>query len=103
MSTKIINVEESIVNDIQTKDIAVQSMQDVLTNLLESHALDEKVSILESPLVNAYQVKIIEAKKAFEQAKDALVDKYIEPELQKKVTNWSLNYSKCELELTIKD
>lgn len=95
-----IEVPEEKVDKIQELDCKVQSMQTVLTNLFDMHALDTNTKFISSPMVQEYQKQIIDAQKEFEKAKDELVNEFIDEETQKKVTNWELNYSNCRLVYT---
>lgn len=95
-----IEVPEEKVDKIQELDCKVQSMQTVLTNLFDMHALDTNTKFIDSPMVQAYQKQITDAQKAFDRAKDELVNEFIDEETQKKVTNWELSYNDCKLVYT---
>ena len=52
---------------------------------------------VDGPVVAKYQEQLTAAKLAFEKAKDAIINEFLDEETQKKVTSWSINYSTCEL------
>lgn len=90
-------IPEERVDVLQELDCKVRSMQAVLTNLLDMHALDNSTKIISSPIVTEYQKQITQAQREFEDAKDAIVNEFISEDVQKKVTTWSIKYSTCEL------
>lgn len=92
-----VKIPEERVDKIQELDCILQSKQAVLTNLLDMHALDNNTKIIESPIVEKYQEQIALAKVAFDKAKDAIINDFLDEETQKTVTSWSINYSTCEL------
>lgn len=92
-----IKLPEERVNKIQELDCTVQAKQAVLTNLFDMHALDNNTKVIESTVVEKYQEQITAAKLAFEKAKDAIINEFLDEETQKTVTSWSINYSTCEL------
>ncbi len=92
-----VKLPEERVDAIQELDCAVQSRQAVLTNLFDMHALDNNTKVIDSPVVAKYQEQLTSAKMAFEKAKDAIINEFLDEETQKKVTSWSINYSTCEL------
>ena len=97
LKEKEIIIAKDDVTDIQTKDFKVQTIQNVITQLMEMHALDENPVVLTSPVFMAYQDQLVKAKIDFESSKDVLVNKYLTPDVQKKVARWSLNYNTCTL------
>ena len=97
LKEKEIKIPQEEVTDIQTKDFKVQSIQGVITQLIEMHALDENPVVLTSPVFNAYQEQLVKAKMEFESSKDALINKYLNADVQKKVARWTLNYGTCTL------
>lgn len=92
-----IKLPEEKVDKIQELDCAVQAKQAVLTNLFDMHALDNNTKVIESPVVEKYQEQLTKAKVAFEKAKDAIINEFLDEETQKTVASWSINYSTCEL------
>lgn len=92
-----VKLPEERVNKLQALDCKVQSLQAVLTNLIDIHALDNNTKVVESPVIQEYTEKITNAKLEFEKAKDEIINEFLDKETQKKVTTWSINYSECEL------
>lgn len=92
-----IKLPEEVVDKIQTLDCKVQSLQAVLTNIIDTHSLDNNTKVIESPVIQAYTEQITAAKLEFERAKDAIINEFLDKETQKKVTTWSISYSECEL------
>ena len=92
-----IKLPEERVDVIQTLDCKLQSLQAVLTNLIDMHSLDNNTKVVESPVIKAYTEQITSAKLEFERAKDAIINEFLDKETQKKVTTWSISYSECEL------
>lgn len=94
-------IPENVVNEIQLKDLKVQSMQGVISSFLEMHSLDNNTVAIESPVFQGYQKMLCEAKKDFEDAKNDLIAEFVEDELKPKVNTWNLDYNSCELVLQI--
>ena len=92
-----VKLDEKVVAEIQALDSDVQTKQAVIASFLDMHAGDTSAAIVESPILAAYQKQLTEAKIAFEQAKDRVINDKIDAETQKNVTTWAINYSKCEL------
>lgn len=98
-----VKLPEERVDALQTLDCKVQSLQAVLTNLFDMHALDNNTKVVSSPVVSAYTEKVAEAKVEFEKAKDAIINDFLDKETQKKVTTWSISYSDCELVYVVEE
>lgn len=98
---KVITIDENVVADIQMKDISMQTANDVIAKLIDAHQLDTDTSVLDSPVFKAYHDSAVEKRLAFENAKDAMVLKYIPKEFQDRVKNWNLNYSTNELTILL--
>ena len=98
-----IQIPEEVVNGIQLKDFEVISMQAVIANMLETHALDESMQIIESPVFVGYQNKLVKVRKEFEDAKDKMLVDFIDAETRATVMNWSLDYNSCTLTLQVRD
>ena len=96
-----VKVPSEVVKDIQTKDLKVQAMQSVITNLMEMHAMDESPAVLTSNVFITYQSMLVDAKREFELAKDKMINDVLDKSTQRKVTKWSLNYVEEELVYTI--
>lgn len=96
-----VKLTEEEVEALQELDCQVESMKAIMVNLIDMHSMDNNTKVIESPMVAAYQKKITQATKEFNSAKDAIVNKYIDNESQKKVTNWEVSYSTCELTYTM--
>ena len=94
-----IQIPEEVVNKIQLKDFETMSMQSVIANVLESHALDADARILETPVFGGYHNMLIKARKEFEQAKDEMIMEYVDENVRKSIINWNLDYSSCILVL----
>jgi len=100
MEVKKIQIDEDVVADIQMKDAAVQVLQRTLSIFLDTHALDATADILNSPVCIGFQKKLVDAKVAFENAKDAMINSTFDETARHKITNWDLNYSACMLSYT---
>jgi hypothetical protein len=98
-----IQIPEDVVNGIQLKDFEAVSMQAVITNMLESHALDADMRIIESPVFVGYQNRLVQVRKDFEEAKDAMLITYIDEATRATVTNWNLDYNSCTLTLQVRE
>lgn len=98
---KVINIPEDVVADIETKDLKCQSLSAILKDLIETHSKDEDTSFMTSPVIMALQKQITDARKDWEDAKNAMALKYINDVDSKHTTNWNLNYGTCELTLTL--
>lgn len=92
-----IKIEEAEADKLMELDAAVSTKKDVLATLFDMHSGDNNTKLVNSPMVEAYQTAIQKAQVAFSKAQDDIINKYIDVEEQKKVTTWSINYSKCEL------
>lgn len=98
-----IQIPEDVVNGIQLKDFEAVSMQAVITNMLESHALDADTRIIESPVFVGYQNRLVQVRKDFEEAKDAMLVTYVDEATRATVTNWNLDYNSCILTLQVRE
>jgi len=97
-----INIPEDVVEEIQLKDAKVRAHQGILTSFLESHTLDSSADILERPIIVKYQEMTAEAQAEFEKAKDTMIMSFVDPEVQKTVASWNLDYGHCELILKVR-
>lgn len=93
MQRNTIKINEDVVADIQLKDATVQVMQNTLSVFLDTHSLDATDDILNSPIYAGFQKKLVEAKVAFEKAKDSMINENLDADTRQKVVNWDLNYS----------
>lgn len=93
MNLNTIQVNEDVVADIQMKDATVQVLQKTLSIFLDTHTLDATDDILNSPVCVGFQKKLVDAKVAFEQAKDSMINENLDADTRQKVVNWDLNYS----------
>lgn len=98
---EIIKVAEDRVQDIRMKDLTATAMREVINNYLEMHALSDNAAALNSAVFEEYQKRYVEAKAAFEAAKDSMITECIEDGKRAKIVSWNLNYSSCELMLTL--
>ena len=98
-----IQIPREVVNGIQLKDFEAVSMQAVITNMLESHALDADTRIIESPVFVGYQNRLVQVRKDFEEAKDAMLVTYVDEATRATVTNWNLDYNSCILTLQVRE
>ena len=98
-----IQIPQEIVNNIQLKDFEVISMQSVIANLLETHALDKDERVIKSPVFVGYQNRLVKVRKEFEDAKDKMLVDFIDAETRATVMNWGLDYNSCTLTLQIRD
>lgn len=103
MKEVVISVDERIVSDVQLKDITVQSLQSIVMSFMEMHALDSKDTVLNSPVFLGMQKKVIDARRDFENAKDAMITQVVPEDTRKKVTSWNLAYNRCELILCVEE
>ena len=97
MTTKTIQIPEDVVKDIQEKDAKIRALEGVLARALDND-YSSKVMTTGSPSVveNALIDRLTQAHIAFEDAKNAMVLKYLSSET-KEVKNWTLDYGKREL------
>lgn len=100
---KTITINEDLVNEIQLKDATVQTMKDVVKNLIETHALEEKDIVTISPVFFGLQKRLSEAEVAFTKAKDAMIHEILDEETRKNLTFWNLDYFSCELTYETKE
>lgn len=98
---RVINIPEDVVSAIEKRDLKYQALKETLKELVETHALDENTSFLDSPVITRLTEKITDARKDWEDAKNAMALKYISETDSKRLTNWNLNYGTCELTLTM--
>ena len=98
-----IQIPREVVNGIQLKDFEAVSMQAVIANMLESHALDEDTRVIESPVFVGYQNRLVQVRKDFEEAKDAMLVTYVDEAIRATVTNWNLDYNSCILTLQVRE
>lgn len=103
MKNVVIAIPETVVNDIQLADVAVQTKQGVIATFMESHAIDTDLTAIKSPVFVAYQDSLTQAKLKFEKKKDDMITRFVGGELQPRVASWKLNYNSCELSLTVND
>ena len=96
MTTKTIQIPEDVVKDIQEKDVTTQSIQAIINDLLNSHGADSQDTISVSPVFMGLMKQFTAAKIEFENAKNAMVLKYLKP-TNDEVTNWNLDYGTGEL------
>ena len=86
-------IPEDVVNDIQLKDMTVQSMRSVIASLLEMHAEDVDAKLVNSPVFEEYHRRMAEAQNEFAKAKDAMIVKYVTEDDRKIMMNWNLDYN----------
>lgn len=98
-----IAIDEEIVNKIQLKDFEMQASKDVIAVLLDTHTLDADAKLVASPVFAAYQKRLVEAKAAFERAKDEMITYHVDEELRKQILNWNLDYYSCTLTLQVQE
>lgn len=98
-----IQIPRETVNGIQLKDFEAVSMQAVIANMLESHALDEDTRVIESPVFVGYQNRLVKVRKEFEDAKDKMLVDFIDAETRATIMNWGLDYNSCTLTLQVRD
>lgn len=87
----IILVDKAVVSDIEQKDYSLSMQQNLLQHLIQNG--DENV--LESPLYQKLSEKVLEATKAFQDAKSKMFEQ-VKKEITEPFTNWSLDYYTCE-------
>lgn len=97
ITEKIIKVSTEDTNNVQTLDLKQQALENTIVSFVEMHALDETPAVQESPMMQRYEARYEDALMAFDTAKSAIADKYIDDELQKICSKWSLEYNTCEL------
>ena len=98
---EVIKVNEEIVNDIQAKDVSLQTSKEILIQMLDMHKLDRDTSFMETPIFKAYQQDIENKRLEFDKAKDKMASEYIPENLAEKVKEWNLNYFTNELTITL--
>lgn len=103
MTTKTIQIPEDVVKDIQRKNADVTVCMQTLDDLVNSHYADEDTSFFDSPVIAKLREKASEAQIAFDDAKNALVQKYIPDEDRENAREWDLSYSSCLLKYAVKE
>ena len=103
MTTKTIQIPEDVVKDIQKKNAEVTVCMQTLDDLVNAHYADEDASFFDSPVVAKLREKAGEAQIAFDDAKNALVEKYIPNEDRENAREWDLSYSSGILTYAVKE
>ena len=91
MTTKTIQIPEDVVKDIQEKDVTAQSLQAVIADIANNHGADTQDTISVSPVFMGLMKQLTAAKIAFDNAKNAMVLKYLKP-VDENVKSWNLDY-----------
>ena len=81
ITEKIIKVSTEDTNNVQTLDLKQQALENTIVSFVEMHALDETPAVQESPMMQRYEARYEDALMAFDTAKSAIADKYIDDEL----------------------
>ena len=96
---EIIIVDEAVVSDIQIKDAEARTSREILAQIVDMHRFDGDVSFVNSTVFRAYEKECAKKTAEYENAKSAMVAKYITGDLAKKAKEWHLSYYTCELEV----
>ena len=94
---KVVRVDEEVVNNIQAKDVEAQVAKDVISQLVETHNLDEDVSFMQSPVFQALQKDAAQKQIEFEKVKQQMASKHIPADIKDKAKEWNLDYYTCEM------
>jgi hypothetical protein len=97
----VIKISNEESEELLNKDCECKMYDDVITNFMSEHAHDTTNKAIESPMFKKFKEQAITAREQFSKAKDAVIDKYIDADTQKKVTRWSIKYSTAELVYSI--
>ena len=103
MTTKTIQIPEDVVKDIQEKNADVTVCMQTLNDLVNAHYTDEDTTFFDSPVIAKLRDKASEAQIAFDNAKNALVEKYIPDEDRESAREWDLSYSSGILTYAVKE
>ena len=97
MAIKTIQIPEDVVNDIQEKDAKIRAIEGVLARAFDNDYAS-KVAATGSPSVveNAMLDRLTKAHVDFENAKNAMVLKYLSAEISN-IKNWTLDYGTKKL------
>ena len=96
-NTITVIVSEEDRNTVQRADIERSSRRDILIYLMQHPEVD-----ISEERKQEYQKEYDEKYFAFEQAKSMIENKYVFPNGKNKQLNWNLDYSSCELTITLK-
>lgn len=94
--SKTIQIPEEVAKDIQEKDVTVQSLRTIISDLANNHGADVQDAISTSPVFMGLVKQLTAAKIEFDNAKNAMVLKYLKP-IDGSATNWNLDYGTREL------
>lgn len=103
MREVIITIEKSVVEEIQSKNFEVISMQEIITDLLETHAYDKNDRVINSPVLLGYQAKLTKIRVEFERLKDKMLVAFVDEMTLRKIVTWNLDYDSCKLYLQVED
>lgn len=91
------DIDPAIVKNIQDKHAMYDCVQTVIQTLVEMHANDVADIITPSPVFAGFQNIMIEAKKAFELAKNEMQQTVFTPEERQNMISWNLDYQTCKI------
>jgi len=93
-----IKAEEADINYLQRIHYEVMSRNEIVTTLIENHAVDESDAVLNSPAFKTYSNQLSELKAELELAKLRIAEKYL-PEKYKTNSRatWEADFSTGEL------
>jgi hypothetical protein len=95
--TIVITVPEEIRNEVQRYDIERSSRRDIIAYILSG-----AVNVSEERFAQ-YQKEYDEKFAAFEQAKSNIEKNFVMPATSGKASNWSLDYSTCDVTITYEE
>lgn len=95
--TIVITVPEEVRNEVQRCDIERSSRRDIIAYILSG-----TVNVSEERFAQ-YQKEYDEKFAAFEQAKSNIEKNFVMPATSGKASNWSLNYSTCDVTITYEE
>ena len=94
---KTITVPEEIRNIAQKANVERDARRDILLYIMQNN-----VEIPQEQ-IDRYQKEYDEKFLAFEQAKGKIEKEYVQPAVNGKASNWSLDYTTCVVTITIPD
>lgn len=94
--------DEKLVADIEAKHMVLNAKNQVAATIIEQHARDQNAAIVSSPVFKEYEKGIAVAMREWENAKTKMFNETFTEEERRKILNWTLDYSTCEVTCFVK-
>ena len=99
---KRIQVDEKDMNYLQRLNFEVASRNDVITTLIENHALDHDDAVLTSTAFLTYSKQLSELRAELELAKQQISEKYLPDEFKDHPTAiWEADFASSEIAIKV--